>query len=45
MNLDEAVLLNSAQSKSLRLDVTTADSDGSVGISNEGYWGINVKKE
>ncbi|MBP2631356.1 MAG: hypothetical protein H6Q70_1984 [Firmicutes bacterium] len=44
MDLDETVLLNNAQSKSLRLDVTTADSAGSVGIANEGYWGINVKE-
>lgn len=44
MNLDETVLLNSAQSKSLRLDVTLADSTGSVGVANEGYWGIHVKE-
>jgi alpha-L-arabinofuranosidase len=44
MNLDDIVLLNSVQSKSLRIDVTTADPAGSVGISNEGYWGISVKE-
>jgi alpha-L-arabinofuranosidase len=41
--LDGTTLLNSAQSKSLRVDVTTADPQGSVGISNDGYWGISVK--
>ncbi len=44
MTLDDTVLLNSVQSRSLRLDVTTADPAGSIGIANEGYWGISVKK-
>lgn len=43
--LDGKNLLNSAQSRALRLDVTIADTDGSVGISNDGYWGIGINKD
>ncbi|VBB08420.1 Hypothetical protein LUCI_3692 [Lucifera butyrica] len=42
ITLDSDNPLNSAQSKALRVDVTTADPAGSVSIANEGYWGIRV---
>ncbi len=39
--LETADLLNAAQSRALRLDVAAA---GTVGVANDGYWGINVVK-
>lgn len=39
--LETADLLNPAQSRALRLDVAAA---GTVGVANDGYWGINVVK-
>lgn len=42
ISLDRNVILNSANPISLRLDVD--NSDGRVGISNEGFWGIPLQK-
>ncbi len=39
--LETAGLLNPAQSQALKLDITAA---GTVGVTNGGYWGINVVK-
>lgn len=36
--------LNSAHNKSLRVMVTAADDVNLAGVSNEGYWGINIVK-
>jgi alpha-L-arabinofuranosidase len=43
MALDTARPLNDAHPRSLRLDVTDVPS-GRVGVVNEGYWGIPVRK-
>jgi alpha-N-arabinofuranosidase len=43
MALDPTTPLNTAIGTSLKLTVTSAGSDGRVGIANEGYWGIPVR--
>jgi cysteine-rich repeat protein len=42
-SIDTAEPLNTALSQSLRLDVTSAGSSSRAGISNDGFWGIQVK--
>lgn len=37
--------LNSAQTKALKLTASTIPVGGSVGVSNDGYWGINATKD
>ena len=41
MSLETADLLNSAQSRALKVDLR---APGTVGVANTGYWGINVVK-
>lgn len=43
MALDNERPLNEANPQSLRLEITRA-SDGSVGVANEGYWGMSIAK-
>ncbi len=43
MELDTATPLNSAVPASLKLTVAQASGAGSVGIANDGFWGIPVK--
>ena len=39
---DETDMLNSRQNHCVRLEVTSVDS-GSVGLANQGYWGIGLR--
>jgi alpha-N-arabinofuranosidase len=43
MELDTATPLNGAVPASLKLTISQASGAGTVGISNEGFWGIPVK--
>jgi alpha-L-arabinofuranosidase len=40
--LDTTTPLNSAQTRSLKINATDIGSSGRVGAANTGYWGINV---
>jgi hypothetical protein len=42
--LDDKVLLNKSQGHSLAFTITSAGDHNAVGISNRGYWGINLLK-
>jgi alpha-L-arabinofuranosidase len=42
--LNTKELINKVQGHSLALTITSADSQNTVGISNRGYWGINLVK-
>jgi alpha-L-arabinofuranosidase len=41
MFLEKIDLLNAAQSRALKVDI---NSEGTIGVANGGYWGINVVK-
>lgn len=43
ISLESSNLLNSAQSRALKLELKS--QGGTVGVANEGYWGINVVKD
>lgn len=43
VSLESANLLNQTQSRALKLELKSAG--GTVGVANEGYWGIHVVKE
>jgi alpha-N-arabinofuranosidase len=45
ISLDTNQPMNAALTTSLKLEVTQAARDQSVGIANDGYWGIPVKPE
>lgn len=44
VSIDNTNLLNSAQTNALKMVVTAASSTARAGISNSGFWGINLIK-
>ena len=40
--IDNTELLNSAQTQSLKVAITSANANSRAGITNAGFWGINV---
>jgi len=44
MQLDAEVLLNAAQTRSLRLDIGEARPSARVGVANDGFWGMSVQE-
>ena len=44
ITLDSVEQKGTALNRNLRLEITSADANNKVGISNDGYWGIPIRK-